>query len=256
MCWIFAALYIAGLAPLLLAWWSQRGASLAHALAWAILAWLAWGATAVLGDSADWAHYGSLCLTGCAGVAVLGARRPHVFAWNFVVLGLLAVMLLPMLETFFVGTSARGSLRIFFMGATIAVGILNYLPTRLALAALLLLIVCNGEMVRLFAPDWLPGETVPILAPILLAAVPWLAWGCLRRRSHNVRPCDRFWLDFRDTWGLFWAQRVREQFNRAAENAGLNVELTWRGMRGLDAGEEPRALEILRAILQRFLATD
>jgi len=32
---------------------------------------------------------------GCAGVAVLGARRPGMTAWNFVVAGLLAVLLLP-----------------------------------------------------------------------------------------------------------------------------------------------------------------
>jgi hypothetical protein len=39
-------------------------------------------------------RYLALCLTGCVGVAVLGARRPGVGAWDFVLLGLLAVLLL------------------------------------------------------------------------------------------------------------------------------------------------------------------
>jgi hypothetical protein len=68
---------------------------------------------------------------------------------------------------------------------------------------------------------------------------------------------DRLWLDFRDAWGLLWGQRVREQFNRAADNAGWPVTLTWGGLRGI-SGEpgvaEEKLLETLRAIVQRFVA--
>ena len=42
---------------------------------------------------------------------------------------------------------------------------------------------------------------------------------------------DELWLDFRDRFGLFWGQRVREQFNRSAVNAGWPVYLAWRGLR-------------------------
>ena len=52
--------------------------------------------------------YTALSLTGCAGVAVLGARRPGVGPWNFVLLGLLAVMLLPLAE----GLLSRGALHL------------------------------------------------------------------------------------------------------------------------------------------------
>src|SRR5260370_314993 len=66
-------------------------------------------------------RYCAVCLTGCAGVAVLGARRPHVLAWNFVVLGLFTVMVLPLMETQIIGTHPVDGLRIFFMAGTIAV---------------------------------------------------------------------------------------------------------------------------------------
>src|SRR5260221_8135366 len=93
------ALVAFGVAPLLTAWWanganwSYRPTALCHALAWATLAWLAWLWSATEGvadatyNSAE-AAYISLALTGCAGVAVLGARRPGAAAWNAVVAGL------------------------------------------------------------------------------------------------------------------------------------------------------------------------
>src|SRR5262249_48225547 len=84
--------------PLNRAWGASRGTSLTHALAWASGAWLAWLYLAI--GPAIWgervrvvepARYVALCLTACAGVAVLGARRPALWAWNFVVLGLLVI---------------------------------------------------------------------------------------------------------------------------------------------------------------------
>ena len=100
-------------------------------------------------------RYCALCMTGCAGIAVLGARRPHVFAWNFVVLGLFAVMVLPLIETQIIGTHPVDTLRILFMGGTIAVGILNYLPTRSAPAAFLLLVASVGESNRFMCRSFL-----------------------------------------------------------------------------------------------------
>src|SRR6266550_3512002 len=105
---VYAVLAAVGLYPLLIAWRANRRTSLGHAIAWGIAALLAWSA-ALLGADADQlgvepVRYLALCLTGCAGVAVLGARRPHVVAWNFVVLGLFAVMALPLVETRIIGT--------------------------------------------------------------------------------------------------------------------------------------------------------
>src|SRR5581483_7328575 len=99
-----------------------------------------------------WQRYLALSLTGCAGIAVLGARRPQVVAWNFVVLGLLGVMLLPVLERSVIGASSLDWVRMVFLGGTLLVGVLNYLPTRAAPAAVFLAGFCVFEMIYLDRP--------------------------------------------------------------------------------------------------------
>jgi hypothetical protein len=259
---VLTAMIVAGLVPLSLALWANRGTSLLHALIWALVAWLSWG-LAFLCDDLERAgmqpgRYCAVCLTGCAGVAVLGARRPHVFAWNFVVLGLFTVMVLPLMETQFIGTHPVDGFRIFFMAGTIAVGILNYLPTRLAPAALLLMLIGAGEItLRYAAASWL-DLGAGMVFDLLLSAVPWLAWICLARRDADRSDFDRLWLNFRDRWGLVWSQRIREQFNRAAQNAGWPVKLAWQGLTQENAespaADQDKFVEMLQKTLQRFLA--
>ena len=73
------ALFAVGFYPLYRAWLATRRTSLFHAVHWGIAAWLAWGVT--LMDAVDGhpnpATFLALSLMGCAGVAVLGARRPQ-----------------------------------------------------------------------------------------------------------------------------------------------------------------------------------
>src|SRR5688572_26789476 len=90
-------LLVAGLYPLFRAWRGLAGTTLRHALTWAAAAWLAWCATGLAGGGRE-GRYLALCLAACAGVAVLGARRPGVGAWNFVVAGLLAALGRPYLQ--------------------------------------------------------------------------------------------------------------------------------------------------------------
>jgi hypothetical protein len=264
MSFVLSALIVAGLLPLSLALWANRGTSLLHALIWILVAWLSFG-LAFLCDDLERAgmqpgRYCAVCLTGCAGVAVLGARRPHVFAWNFVVLGLFTVMVLPLMETQFIGTYPVDGLRILFMAGTIAVGSLNYLPTRLAPAALLLMLIGAGEMTRLYAPALWPDFGAGMVLALLLSSVPWLAWICLAGRAADRSDFDRLWLSFRDRWGLVWGQRVREQFNNAAQNAGWPVKLAWHGLTHekdeSPAADQEKFVEMLQKTLQRFLAAD
>jgi hypothetical protein len=197
------------------------------------------------------ARYLALSLTGGAGVAVLGARRPHVGAWDFVVLVLLSVMLLPLAESQLLGTSQSEGLRLWFFLGTIAVGTLNYAPTRLAPAALCVLAACAGPL--LFAFD----ASGQLLLDGILLASPWVGWGCWHWQTAAVDPVDRLWLQFRDSWGFVWGQRVREQFNAAAQNAGVTARLDWHGLREKPTNEEEeKFLGILHAVLQRFLAAD
>src|SRR5581483_8236420 len=127
-------LFLAGSVPLARAWKANWGTTLWQALAWSWVAWLAWAGTAAADvltspEIADNCRYVALSLTACAGVAVLGARRPGVAAWNFVVAGLLAIMLLPLAEGLVTGGSLHlAGPRVVFLAGTLAVIALNYLP--------------------------------------------------------------------------------------------------------------------------------
>jgi len=256
---ICGLILLTGVYPLALAWRANRQTTLVHALGWATAAWLAWLPALLLtdlrpGTAAALVRYAAVCLTGCAGVAVLGARRPGATAWNFVVLAQLAVLLLPIAEG--LGELRLDALRLVFLAATLAVGALNYLPTRLAAAVVCLAIGCGVEL-TLLASAGEAGNALERAAPLsrcLLAASPWFAWVQIRTRAVPASEFDRLWLGFRDRYGLVWGQRVREQFNRAAVNAGWSVVLRWRGLRW-QPGAEPRGdaqTAALRALLKRF----
>lgn len=253
---LLGLLFVTGFYPLALAWRANRATSLSHALAWALAAWLGWGLALAAADGAavPAARYLALCLTGCAEVAVLGARRPGVAAWNFVVGGLLVVLALSLAEGFLLrgGAVQLGGVRAAFLAGTLAVGTLNYLPTRLALAAVLLGLGCGLELVDLLRDE----ERFKAGADFLILLTPWAAWLAARRRT-AAGPVDQVWLDFRDRYGVVWGQRLRDQFNRAAFHAGLPAELSWRGLRsaaGVPPGEETQAacLALLQALMKRF----
>lgn len=200
------------------------------------------------------ASYLALCLTGCAGVAVLGARRPGVDAWNFVLLGLLAVMLLPLAENLLAPAASLDGLRVLFLAATLAVGVLNYLPTRMAAAALL---VAGAEALQLLL---LTGQIDPrpVVSWLPAALAPWAALAGWRWRCLPLSEFDSIWLDFRDRFGFLWSQRIREQFNRSAANAGWPVILRWQGLRLVPGTSLPEPavqavmVTTLRALLKRF----
>jgi hypothetical protein len=206
-----------------------------------------------LPGAADVLGYLALGLTGCAGVAVLGARRPGVGAWNFVLLGLLLVLLLPLAEGGFLGGEVEpGGVRLAFLTATLAVGLGNYLPTRLGAGAGVLLIACAGQLLALFGPRHLERLALRETSCLLAGCAPWVSWLNLAVRRPPGNDLDRLWLGFRDRFGLVWGLRLREQFNRAAANAGWPVRLGWSGFEELDSTAEPAPREILHALLKRF----
>jgi hypothetical protein len=230
----WAALLLTGTYPLWRAWRANRATTLRQAVVWAGLAWAAWVLSAATRaafpneDAGLW-RYLPPCVTGCAAVAVLGARRPGVRAWNFVVLGLLAVLLRPVFQ-------GLGELReidlasLIVLATALAVGLINYLPTPLAAAAVPAAAVCAAEVAGLlgaFGGSWQPVE---VAALALLAAAPWAGLAALRRRGGGT-DFDRSWRDFRDRYGLVWGLRVCDQFNRAARHAGWPASLRWGGLR-------------------------
>jgi len=236
--------------------------SLRSAVYWTFAAWVAWGIlffdpwSSVSLGYVESRRYVALCLSACAGVAVLGARRPHDTAWNLVVIGLLAVMLLPLAEQRVLGTPLMTGLRAWFLGGILALAVLNYLPTRFGPAALLLGVGFTAEFVKLLdAEAFHHGLIDPALFCLLLA--PWAAF--LRRIPSTASAFDALWLDFRDRYGLFWALRIREQFNASLQHVRRTVRLTWSGLRSvpnsgpIDEQQTAAALETLRALLKRFL---
>jgi hypothetical protein len=167
-------------------------------------------------------------------------------------------MLLPLVEMLFFGTQRVDKLRLSFLAGTIAVGVLNYLPTRLAPAALLLLSAVGFEFAFILMPEPVPDDGERLVIDGYLALVPWIAWACIWSRRAAVRDFDRLWLRFRDSWGLMWSQRVREHFNNAAQNAGWGVRLSWRGLveEKQTPADQEKIVETLRATLQRFVDAD
>jgi hypothetical protein len=194
-------------------------------------------------------------------VAVLGARRPGVAAWDFVILGLLAVLLLFLAEGAAVGGELQlGPVRTTFLVLTLTVGIANYLPTRMAPAAFLLGLGCGGELWEL-VQHARGGHAPPFVrayADLMILCVPPTAAACRLLARTGGGEVDRLWRAFRDDFGMIWALRLREQFNRAAANAALPLELGWSGLRPPTGTQEPdahaegAALALLRALLKRF----
>jgi hypothetical protein len=253
-------LFAAGFYPLYVAWRRARGTSLFHTIHWAAAAWLAWGLT-LLDMSRGHPNPGTilaLSLTGGAGVAVLGARQPIVTAWNFVVLGLLAVMLLPVAEMTLLGARSLDWLRRGFLIVTLAIAIINYIPTRFGLAAFVLGLGCAGELIGVLAPEPLPLGGDEHLIRLCWLTTPWLALVRLPTEK-GADELDSLWRSFRDGWGLVWGQRVREQFNRSAANAHWHVKLTWFGfaMQGqIDAEKRTAVRATFVALLTRFRDVD
>jgi hypothetical protein len=241
---------LSGFCPLFLAWRANQRTTLRSAVAWAGCAWAAWAVSAWVVSAADLLRYLALCLGACAGVAVLGARRPGVAAWNFVVAGLLAVLLRPLAEG--LGELKLSAVHVVCLGAALAVPLLNYLPTRLLPAVLAFAVAGSVELAGLSGltvAEWLHE-----VGRWSLAAGPWLALAAWAGRPAPGTGVDEAWRGFRDRFGLVWGQRLREQFNRAAENLGLPVHLDWSGLRTRPEAAPPpeQALALLRAALKRF----
>lgn len=255
-------LLLTGVYPLWQAWQANRQTALAATLIWAFVAWAGWLGLGVAQlpshTEADLEvlRYVALCLTCCVGVAVLGARRPIVAAWNFVVLGLLAVLLLPLAERLILGAQSLSWVRLVFIGATLALMFFNYLPTNMTMPAFAFAFGCALEFTQLIRPE--QYDVPPFLGLLCLGLVPWMAYLCWVPGTQPPSEFDSVWRDFRNRFGVVWAQRVREQFNRAAANAGWPAHLYWQGLflQGGMPKPEPdiqqKMVDTLRAMLKRF----
>lgn len=225
-----------------------RGTTLSAPAAWALVAalgvavveaGLAWRGELVDPMTASLWRYAVAAGTFCPLMGVLGAKRPQDRGWQWVVLSLWVILLVPAMQA----VAARSGQRLELYGAwrlllaaLIAMGLLNYLPTRYALAAVLFAI---GQALLLgpylFTIDSSgDGWRVAGLALILAAAATALVIPSRRvavsSDDGDLSTTDGFdlrWFAFRDGWGAFWGLRVMQRVNQTAELSGWPVRLEW-----------------------------
>jgi len=224
-------------------------------------------------------------LTFCPLMALLGAKRPQDRAWQFIVLSLAIVLLLPAAEAVLFRPGAPLAMhaaRRWFLVILLAVTLVTGLPTRRWLATSLLVagqVLLLGEHVpgltgvTAALGQWRAPIGMTLIALALLAAAhPW------PRQPIGLAPWDRTWLDFRDAFGTLWGLRVIERFNDTARRSDWPVRLRWGGYefevntplspRGRGIGSEGATIEMappgltaamraaMASLLWRFVSDD
>ena len=268
-----AATLAASALPLGLAWKSARGMALRPSMAWGmaavvlgVMAQLAAGTEALATGrpaAGHWAYLASLAALAAL-VSVLGARNPGGGAWAILMAMLVVIFLVPWLEGSGLSGGAGGLDRLHldptwaaFFAVVAGAGVTNYLPTRFGAAAALVGLGLGCEWSGVCWPGLGP-EVRAILwsAGPLLGGTGILLGSILgRQRPRDDSPSDRLWLWFRDRWGVVWAMRVRERYNRSASAAGWS-SLSWEGMSGGDVPVPGEAHRTLLLLLRRFAEID
>jgi hypothetical protein len=265
------------LLPLWQAWRASRGTALRAAVIWGFLAVLAGMISEGLAISeplstgrplAGHATYLTVLAALAALVSVLNARTPGGGAWAILMTLLVLVFLIPWLEGPWLARKAHGLGRlrleapwsVFYLLVVVA-GVTNYLPTRYGFAAAILGLGFIVEYVALTRSEvrirW--GGELWTVFPWTLAVALWIAYRASKRGVRGRNGLEATWFWFRDHWGVVWALRVQERFNRSAESFGWPFRLGWFGLIAI-AGAQPASDEplasgaesTLRGLLRRF----
>ena len=255
--------------PLAVAERRARGTALRPMIAWALLS-VALGmiAQGVARDgpvssgrpaAGAWAYLAMLASLA-ATITACNARRPGGGAWAILMGLLILVFCIPWLEGS--GLAQRGARwgppRLdapwnWFLGVLIVAGATNYAPTRYGAAALVLALSMALAGFARGRPSI--EASMASVAPWGMALAIWTAEAC-SRGSRGPAGTDRLWHWFRDHWGVVWALRVQDRFNRAAETGSWGVRLGWFGLEphaSAFAANAPEAAEAtLQGLLRRF----
>jgi hypothetical protein len=264
-------LALAGLAgaasPWLRAWRAAAGTALRPALVWAAIALTLAGLSeaVALTESVESGRplagqvvYLSTLTMFAALISVLNARTPGGGAWAILMGLLVVVFLVPWLEGTGLVREGGGWDRLrlttpwtIFYVLVVVAGVTNYLPTRFGLAAVCLGVGSAAEFLGLTQLEWSHEARGRIwtAVPLCWAFAAWFADLASLGPDRTPPGLGRLWAWFRDGWGVVWALRVQERFNRAAESAGWCVRLTWHGVVGV---APPEATAILVSLLRRF----
>jgi hypothetical protein len=205
-------------------------------------------------------------------ISVLGARNPGGGAWAILMVLLVIVFLIPWLEGAGRLRRAQGLAPLpfespwtLFYGVLVIAGVTNFLPTRYGPAAL-----CVGaglvlEYLGLTRTGWTAEARAMAWSGVAwtLAASVYLAGWLADQPASGRNNLERIWLWFRDHWGVVWALRTQDRFNRTAELSGWPFRLTWFGLVSTDAaaGDAPitppeEAVKAFRGLIRRFVDAD
>jgi hypothetical protein len=255
-----------------------RGTTLVAPATWAIAAALGiatveglllWRAEWQGSLAASMAQYAAAVGTCCPLVAVLGAKRPQDRGWQWIVLSLWIVLLVPAGQAILSRMSGHFVLPWAWRSTVlllIALGPLNYLPTRWGVTSLL---VSYGQY-TLLSP-WLDPSTAPVTrslaamaifyAAILVPLIFWRVVGVKTPATTLDEALTRRWLNFRNGWGAFWALRILQRVNESAAALNWPVRLHWTGFAPADAAATDAAIppevaaqidQTLDTLLRRF----
>jgi hypothetical protein len=298
---IHAAVGVLMVLGLLLCLPKFRGTTLVAPCLWAILSAfaIAVGDAWMGSDAADqttfcfWQpviQYVSACTSFCPVMAVLGAKRPQDGPWQWIVLSLWIVLVLPALQFILLPAGPRFELfaawKIFLIGL-MSLGLLNWLPTKYWLAGCCF---CAGQL----ALFWETLARMPAIGPLLSGTSnPWGSLGSwlffaafvlvtlISVLSTKGVPTDRptlegpdsqgdlirlnrRWLEFRDRYGSFWGLRILQRVNQTAAISQWPVRLQWWGFEQLNRSDPIKNLTVtstqiseidrtLNNLLRRFL---
>jgi hypothetical protein len=97
----------------------------------------------------------------------------------------------------------------------------------------------------------------------LWSAVPWTLSAAIATAGWSARAIPRatgrleaLWFWFRDHWGVVWALRVQERFNRSAEGQRWPIRMSWHGVipaAGQETAVVPEGADaLLKTLIRRF----
>jgi hypothetical protein len=260
------------------AWTASRGTGLRGALAWVALAlvFLVAANLVALGEpllegrpAAGRLTYIAVLAFLAAFISVLNARVPGAAIWAGLMAVLVVVFLIPWLEgpTRLRKAGGLAPLHLdapwtLFYLVLVFVAVTNYLPTRFGKAAPGFALGFWLEYLGLTDSALTPQARATIWSAVAwsLAASVWLARWCARRAPPARTRLERQWLWFRDAWGVVWALRILERFNREANLRSWPFRLGWFGLTGVGvpgSDEGPLIPEeadaTMRGLLRRFI---
>ena len=241
----------------------SRGTTLAAATAWFGAAMLA-NAAAVLFEGYPAMRYAASTLLLCPAAALLGARRPHHNAWQWIVAAAWLATALPAAQHIMYGAGGEFVVEGVWAGfiwALWGVGAINYLPTRYGWLALFGAI-CQLLLLAEFMPGARPWGAADVKGrQILLTLLAITAASRVAMRPRAGSGWNRIWLDYRDALGAVWGLRAAERVNSLFKSKGVAFRLGWFGFvdnQGQDVGDEtlaatPGLPECFRGVLRRFV---